>query len=99
MYLRVLVIAGKGKVVPLQATDGAWGQKRYSSCSFLTSVPEGGEWWESRPGRALPPGKENRTRSTVGWAKPVRTQRLQQKSCRCRSDLSKSPSTSLVSLW
>jgi hypothetical protein len=37
---------------------GAWGDRRYSSYSFLTSALEGGEWSASRPGRALPPEKE-----------------------------------------
>jgi hypothetical protein len=35
----------------------AWGERRYSSHSFLTSALDGGEWLASRPGRALPPGK------------------------------------------
>jgi hypothetical protein len=29
-----------------------------SSYTFLTSALQGGEWSASRPGRALPPGKE-----------------------------------------
>jgi hypothetical protein len=33
------------------------GERRYSSYSFLTLVPDGGEWLASRPGRALPLGK------------------------------------------
>jgi hypothetical protein len=37
---------------------GAKGERSYSSYSFLTSAPEGGEWSASRPDRALPPGKE-----------------------------------------
>jgi hypothetical protein len=39
---------------------GAWGERRYSSYSFLTSVLDGGEWSASRPGRALPRGKDPR---------------------------------------
>jgi hypothetical protein len=39
--------------------SGAWGE-RYSSYSFLTSAPDGGEWSASRPGRALPRGKDPR---------------------------------------
>jgi hypothetical protein len=31
------------KVAPLHATGGAWGEKKYSSYSFLTSALEGGE--------------------------------------------------------
>jgi hypothetical protein len=48
----------KGKVVPLRSIEAHLGDRRYSSCSFLTSALEGGEWSASRPGRALPPGKE-----------------------------------------
>jgi hypothetical protein len=33
----------KGKVVPLHAKDGAWGERRYSSYSFLTSAVEGSD--------------------------------------------------------
>jgi hypothetical protein len=36
------------------------GERRYSSYSYLTSALDGGEWSASRPGRALPPGKESR---------------------------------------
>jgi hypothetical protein len=36
---------------------GAWGERRYSSCSFSTSALDGGEWSATRPSRALPPGK------------------------------------------
>jgi hypothetical protein len=32
----------------------------YSSYSFSTSTLDGGEWLASRPGRALPPGKDLR---------------------------------------
>jgi hypothetical protein len=35
------------------------GERRYSSYSFSTSALDGGEWSASRPGRALPPGKEH----------------------------------------
>jgi hypothetical protein len=37
---------------------GAWGERRYSSCSFLTSSLEGGVWSASRPGRASPRWKD-----------------------------------------
>jgi hypothetical protein len=33
------------------------GGEECSSYSFTTSALDGGEWSESRPGRALPPGK------------------------------------------
>jgi hypothetical protein len=48
----------KGKAVPLRSIEAHLGGRRYSSYSFLTSALEGGEWSASRPGRALPPGKE-----------------------------------------
>jgi hypothetical protein len=36
------------------------GERKYSSYSFLTSALDGGEWSASRPGRALPRGKDPR---------------------------------------
>jgi hypothetical protein len=48
-----------------------------------SSALEGGEWSASRPGRALPPGKEPPVPfvQEVGWApEPVWTQRLEEKS-------------------
>jgi hypothetical protein len=60
---------------PATRHGGAWGERRYSSYSFLTSALDGGEWSATRPGRALPPvpiGHE------AGWApEPVWTQRLE----------------------
>jgi hypothetical protein len=46
------------KVVPLRCIEAHFGEGRYRFYSFLTSALEGGEWSLSRPGRALPPGKE-----------------------------------------
>jgi hypothetical protein len=44
---------------------------RYSSYSFLISALDGGEWSESRPGRALPPGERTPgTHCTGGWVGP-----------------------------
>jgi hypothetical protein len=43
----------------------------------------GGEWWASRAGRALPPGKGTPVliEQEAGWApKPVWTQRIEEKS-------------------
>jgi hypothetical protein len=71
------------KVVPLGCTEAHFGEKRYSSYSFLTSALEGGEWSASRPGRDLLPGKEPPvpTVQAAGWApEPVWTQRLEEKS-------------------
>jgi hypothetical protein len=45
-----------GKTVPLHATE-VLGERRYSSYSFWTSAPGGGESSASRLGRALAPGK------------------------------------------
>jgi hypothetical protein len=63
---------------PATRHEGAWGDGRYRSYSFLISAPDGGEWSASRSGRALPPvpiGKE------AEWApEPVWTQRLEEKS-------------------
>jgi hypothetical protein len=44
--------------VPLHAMVALGGERRYSSYSFLTSAPDGGEWSASRPGRALPRRKD-----------------------------------------
>jgi hypothetical protein len=54
-------VKGRGKGDPLHATrhGGACGERRYRS-SFSTSALNGGEWSASRPGRALPPGKDPR---------------------------------------
>jgi hypothetical protein len=55
----------------------------YSSYSFMTSALYGGEWSESRPGRALPLGKVTPVPilTKAGWApEPVWTQRLEEKS-------------------
>jgi hypothetical protein len=59
----------------------------YTSYSFSTSALEGGDWSASRPGRALPPGKEPQvpTVQEAGWApEPVWTQRGEEKSSACR---------------
>jgi hypothetical protein len=71
------------QVVPLCSIEAHLGDRRYSSCSFLTSALEWGEWSESRPGRALPPRKKPPvpTVQEAGWApEPVWTQRLEEKS-------------------
>jgi hypothetical protein len=57
---------------PLRTISGAWRERRYSSYTYLTSALEGGEWSASRPGRALPPGKEPPgTHCTGGWVGPT----------------------------
>jgi hypothetical protein len=47
----------KTKIDPATRHGGAWGERRCSSYSFLTSALDEGEWSASRPCRALPPGK------------------------------------------
>jgi hypothetical protein len=67
---------------PVRSIEAHLGDRRYSSYSFLTSALEGDEWSASRPGRALPPGKEPPvpTVQEAGWApEPVWTQRLEGK--------------------
>jgi hypothetical protein len=57
----------------------------YSSYSFWTSALPGREWSASRPGRALPPGKDPPAPPVpigyeAGWVSElVWTQRLQEK--------------------
>jgi hypothetical protein len=61
----------------------ALGERSYSSSLSLISALEGSELSASRPGRALPPGKQPPvpTVQEVGWApEPVWTQRLEEKS-------------------
>jgi hypothetical protein len=48
------------KSSPATRHGGAWAERRYSSYSFLTSALDGGEWSGSRPGLALPRGKDPR---------------------------------------
>jgi hypothetical protein len=58
------------------------GERRYSSCSFTTSVLDRGEWSASRSGRALPPRKGPTVPilQETEWAQePVWTQRLEEK--------------------
>jgi hypothetical protein len=55
----------------------------------MTSALDGGEWWASRPGRALPPGKGPTVPivQEAGWASgPVWTQRLEGKSLASAED-------------
>jgi hypothetical protein len=68
---------------PATYHGGSWGERRYSTYSFLTSALDGGEWSASRPARALPPGKGPSVPivQKTGWApEPVWTQRLEEKS-------------------
>jgi hypothetical protein len=48
------------KSSPATRHGGLWGDRRYSSYSFLTSALDGGERSGSRPGRALLRGKDPR---------------------------------------
>jgi hypothetical protein len=68
---------------PATSHGGVWGGGRYSSYSYLTSAPDGGEWSASRPGRALPSGKGPPVPivQEAGWTpEPVWTQGLEEKS-------------------
>jgi hypothetical protein len=68
---------------PATRHEVAWGERRYSSYSLLTSALDGGEWSASRSGRALLPGKGLLVPigQEVAWApEPVSSQRLQEKS-------------------
>jgi hypothetical protein len=61
----------KKQSCPATRHGSAWGERRYSSYSFLTSALDGGEWSASRPGRALPPVKGTPgTHWTGGWVGP-----------------------------
>jgi hypothetical protein len=63
---------------PATRHGGAWGERKYSSYSFLTSALDGGEWSASGSGRALPPVP---IVQEAGWApEPVWTQTIQEKS-------------------
>jgi hypothetical protein len=47
-------------------------ERRYSSYLFSTSALDGGEWSDSPPGRALPPGlRTPGTHCTGGWVGPI----------------------------
>jgi hypothetical protein len=68
---------------PATRHGGAWGERRYSSYSILTSALDGGEGSASRPGRALPPEKGPPVPivQEARWApEPVWTHRLGEKS-------------------
>jgi hypothetical protein len=76
-----LVALIHNKAAPATCHGGAWGERRYSFYSYLTSALDGGEWSASRPGRALPPGKGPPVPivQEAGWAPdPVCTQRLEE---------------------
>jgi hypothetical protein len=60
------------------------GREGNSSYSFLTSALDGGEWWASRPGRALPPERGPPV-LPIGWEagwvpEPVWIQGLNERS-------------------
>jgi hypothetical protein len=71
------------KLCPATRHGDAWGERRYSSYSFSTSVLDGGEWSASRPGRAFTPRERTTgTHCTGGWVGPeqIWTQRIEEKS-------------------
>jgi hypothetical protein len=68
---RCVTYSGEKWSSPATRHGGALGERRYCSYTFLTSALEGGEWSASRPGRALPLGKEPPvTHCTGGWVGP-----------------------------
>jgi hypothetical protein len=59
------------KAVPLHVMEALGGRGGIdSSCSFLTSALNGGEWSASRPGHALPPGNDPSAHCTGSWVGP-----------------------------
>jgi hypothetical protein len=90
LYSTFFCLHELGILMPCKGSDpatrhgSAWGERRYSSYSFLTSALDGGGWSASRPGRALPPGKGPPVPivgQEAGWApESVWTQRLEEKS-------------------
>jgi hypothetical protein len=73
----------KGKLSRYTPWRHMGGERRYSSCSYLTSALDGGEWSALRPDRSLPPGKGPPVSIgyEAGWApEPVWTQVLEEKS-------------------
>jgi hypothetical protein len=70
------------KSCPTIRHGGAWGERRNSCHSFLTSALGGSEWSGSLPGSALPPGKVPQVpiEQEAGWApEPVWTQKVEEK--------------------
>jgi hypothetical protein len=70
------------KSSPTTHHGGAWGERRYSSYSFMASALDGGEWSASRPGRAFSQEKGPPVPivQEAGWApEPVWTQRIEEK--------------------
>jgi hypothetical protein len=83
----------KAKAVLLHTTK-ALGREEVYLLLILDPALDGGEWSESRPGRALVPGKGPMVPIVqgAGWApEPVWTQRLEEKSFRTSIARSSSP--------
>jgi hypothetical protein len=57
----------KKQSCPTTRHEGAWGERRYSFYSFLTSALDGGEWSASRPDRALSRERTPGAHCTGGW--------------------------------
>jgi hypothetical protein len=56
----ITAFGSKKQSSPATRHGGDWGERRYSSYSFSTSVLDVGEWSASRPSRALRRGKDPR---------------------------------------
>jgi hypothetical protein len=50
--------------------DGIWGERSYSSYSFLISALEGGEWSASHQRRCTPGDTSHGKHCTVAWVDP-----------------------------
>jgi hypothetical protein len=79
---------------PATRHEGAWGERKYSSYSFLTSALDGGEWSASHSGRSLPPEKGPRGTHCTGWVDPragLDTEVRGKILCLCRGSNLESP--------
>jgi hypothetical protein len=69
--LKQVITVWKSQSCPTTRHEGAWGERKYSSYSFLTSALDRGERSASRFGRSLLPGKgPPGTHCTGGWVGP-----------------------------
>jgi hypothetical protein len=57
LWVMITIHSIAGKAVPQHTYGGVWGERMYSSYSFMTSALDGGEWSASLPSHTLPSGK------------------------------------------
>jgi hypothetical protein len=87
---------------PATHRGSIWGERRYSSYSFLTSALDRGEWSASCPGCALPPGKDPWYPCTRGWVGPragLDTKARGKIPCLCRGSNPGRPVHSQTLFW